>query len=224
MLRRADEMCRRRLKHEHTGDKRRANPTANARFAVANRVSADARLAQAELGPPRPDAFVSPRELEPEQQALYRAAVRGYLAEFGDRPGRAVDLGWQSHLPEAGVDLVADPGIALELPDGRRELRVLSFGSRARRPALDAVDRRVALVRTAEWASEQLTIVAADVIDCEVTRHTPDLATERPEAMAWITERTARVKELAADGRARAGADCAGCPFIAGCPQFRSAS
>jgi hypothetical protein len=37
----------------------------------------------------------------------------------------------------------------------------------------------------------------------------------------WINERTARVKELAADGRPRAGADCAGCPFIAGCPEFR---
>ncbi len=149
--------------------------------------------------------------------------MRGYLAEFGDRPGRAVDLGWQSHLPEAGVDLVADPGIALELPDGRRELRVLSFGARGRNASLlDAVSRRIALVRTAEWASEQLTIVAADVIDCEVTRHTPDLATERAEAMLWISERTARVKELAADGRANKGADCAGCPFIAGCPQFRS--
>src|SRR6185312_2632549 len=134
--------------------------------AVANRVSADARLAQAELGPPRPDAFVSPRELEPEQQALYRAAVQGYLSEFGDRPGRAVDLGWQTHLDEAGVDLVADPGIALELPDGRRELRVLLFGARSRGASLlDAVNRRVALVRTAEWAPDQLTIVAADLIE-----------------------------------------------------------
>jgi hypothetical protein len=39
-----------------------------------------------------------------------------------------------------------------------------------------------------------------------------------------VTERSALVKDLAADGRARAGSDCAGCPFIAGCPQFRSAS
>jgi hypothetical protein len=222
MLRRADQMCRRRLKHEHTGDKRSANPAATARFAVANRVSADARLAQTELGPPRPEAFVEPRDLEPEQQALYRAAVRGYLAEFGDRPGRAVDLGWQTHLADADVDLVGDPGIALELPDGRRELRVLSFGARVRNASLlDAVSRRVALVRTAEWAPDQLTIVAADLIDCEVTRDTPNLEEERAEARAWINVRTARVKELAADGRARAGADCAGCPFIAGCEQFR---
>jgi hypothetical protein len=222
LLRRADVMCRRRLKHEHTGDKRSANPAANARFAVSNRLSGDARLAQTELGPPRVEAFVEPRDLEPEQQALYRAAVQGYLLEFGDRPGRAVDLGWHTHVDDAGVDLIADPGIALELPDGRRELRVLSFGTRARGPALDAVDRRVALVRTAEWAPEQLTIVAADLIDCDVTRDTPELESERAEAIAWITERSALLKELAADGRAKAGSDCAGCPFIAGCPQFRS--
>jgi hypothetical protein len=222
LLRRAAVMCRRRLKHEHTGDKRSANPAANARFAVSNRLSADARLAQTELGPPRAEAFVDPRDLEPEQQALYRAAVQGYLAEFGDRPGRAVDLGWHTHIEEAGVDLVGDPGIALELPDGRRELRVLSYGTRARGPSLYDVDRRVALVRTSEWAPEQLTIVAVDLIDCAVTRDTPDLERERAEALTWIAERSALVKELAADGRARAGADCAGCPFIAGCPQFRS--
>jgi hypothetical protein len=222
LLRRAEVMCRRRLQHEHTGDKRSANPAANARFAVSNRLSADARLAQTELGPPRAEAFVEPRDLEPEQRALYRAAVQGYLAEFGDRPGRAVDLGWHTHLADVEVDVVGDPGIALELPDGRRELRVLSFGTRARGSLLDAVNRRVALVRTTEWAPEQLTIVACDLIDCDVTRDTPDLERERAEALAWITERSALVKELAADGRARAGADCASCPFIAGCEQFRS--
>jgi hypothetical protein len=222
LLRRADVMCRRRLKHEHTGDKRSANPAANARFAVSNRLSADARLAQTELGPPRAEAFVDPRDLEPEQRALYRAAVQGYLAEFGDRPGRAVDLGWHTHLAEADVDLVGDPGIALDLSDGRRELRVLSLGTRARGPLLDDVNRRVALVRTAEWAPDQLTIVACDLIDCDVTHDTPDLDRERAEALTWITERTAIVKALAADGRARAGSDCAGCPFIAGCDEFRS--
>jgi hypothetical protein len=222
MLRRAEEMCRRRLKHEHTGDKRSANPSATARFAVSNRLSADARLAQTELGPPRAEAFVEPRDLEPEQRALYRAAVQGYLAEFGERPGRAVDLGWHTHLADAEVDLVADPGIALDLPDGRRELRVLHLGSRYRAaPLLDAVNRRVALVRTAEWAPEQLTIVAADLIECEVSRETPDLVRDRAEAEEWINERVAIVKQLAADGRSRAGSDCSGCPFIAGCDQFR---
>ena len=89
---------------------------------------------------------------------------------------------------------------------------------------LDAVNRRVALVRTAAWAPDQLTIVAVDLIEQQVQRDTPDLARERADAMVWISERAERVKRLAADGRARAGADCAGCPFIAGCPQFGGAA
>ena len=79
-------------------------------------------------------------------------------------------------------------------------------------------------MRTAEWAPDQLTIVAVDLIERQVQRDTPDLGRERAEAMAWIGERVERVKQLAADGRARAGADCSGCPFIAGCEQFRGAA
>lgn len=222
MLKRADDMCRRRLAREHAGGKRNANKSADMRFAVSNRLSGDARLAQAELGPPRPEAFVEPTDLEPEQRALYRAAARGYLDAFGERPGRATDLGWQTHLTDVGVDLIADPGIALDLPDGRRELRVLHLGSRhPGTPLLEPVQRRVALVRTAEWAPDQLTIVAADVIEQELARDTPELARERDEALTWINARVEIVKALAADGRARAGSDCSGCAFIAGCDQFR---
>ena len=223
LLRRADAMCRRRLAREYAGGKRNANKGADARFAVSNRLHEDARLAQAELGPPRPEAFVDPTDLEPEQRALYRAATRGYLETFGERPGRAADLGWSTHLDDLGVDLVADVGLAIELPDGRRELRVLQLGTRhVGAPLLDHVQLRFGLVRTEEWAPDQLTIVAADVIERETERHTPELAPAREEARAWITERVELVQELAADGRARAGADCSGCPFIAGCDQFPS--
>jgi hypothetical protein len=222
MLRRANEMCRRRLAREYAGGKRLANKSADARFAVSNRLFEDAQLAQAELGPPRPEAFVNAKELEPEQRALYGAAVRGYLDAFGDRPGRTTDLGWSTHLADLGVDLVDRPGLALDLPDGRRELRVLHLGGRhLGAPLLDAVKRRVALVRTEEWAPDQMTIVAADVIEQELSRETPDLERERADALAWITQRVELVKELAADGRTKVGSDCSGCPFIAGCDRFR---
>jgi hypothetical protein len=223
LLRRADTMCRRKLAREYAGGTRNANRGADARFAVSNRLLEDARLAQAELGPPRPEAFVDPTDLEPEQRALYRAATRGYLETFGERPGRAADLGWSTHVEELDVDLVADFGLAIELPDGRRELRVLQLGTRhAGAPLLDHVQLRFGLLRTEEWAPDQLSIVAADVIEQENERHVPDLEPARADARAWITERVHLVQELAADGRARAGADCSGCPFIAGCDQFRS--
>jgi hypothetical protein len=221
MLRRADVMCRRRLAREYAGGKRNANKSADARFSVSNRLSEDARLAQTELGPPRPEAFVDPTDLEPEQRVLYRAATRGYLETFGDRPGLCTDLGWRTHLDDVGVDLVADIGIAIELPDGGRELRALHLGSRhPNAPLLDDAQLQFALVRTEVWAPDRLTIIAADVIERDTDCYEPDLPAARADARSWITERVELVQQLAADGRSRAGADCMGCPFIAGCDQF----
>jgi hypothetical protein len=218
MLRRVEDMCRRRLAREHAGGKRFANKGADARFAVGNRLVADARLAHHDAECVRAEAFVDPTELEHEQRHLYRAGVRGYLGRFADRPGRAVDLGWRTPLPQFGVDLVGDVGLALELPRGERELRILKLGGR--RPGialLDPVELRCALVRTEAWASSQLRIVVVDLIEQEQITHEPDLESERLEANAWMAERIELIKANAAHGRARAGADCNGCAFIAGC-------
>jgi hypothetical protein len=222
MLRRAETMCRRRLAKEHGGAKRRANKTADARFAVSNRLIEDAKLAHSDVDHLETTAFVEPRELEPEQIHLYRAAVQGYRAVFGDRPGRRVDLGWRTPLPELGVDLTGDPGLALERPDGSCELRVLKLGGRrVGASLLDPIELRCALVRTEMWAPDALHIVVADLLEHEVVEHTPDLAVERAEAHAWIADRVRLVQENAALGQAKSGSDCAWCPFIAGCEAFK---
>jgi hypothetical protein len=216
-LRLADEMCRRRLAREIHSGKRNANRTGDMRFAVSNRIEADARLAQAEAGSPRPEAFVEPLDLEPEQQALYRAAARGYLDAFGAGSAQVVDLGFRTALPELGVELSSNLGIAAELVDGGRELRKVLVGSRRDSLLFDPVDVRVALVRTEEWAPVQLDIVAVDVIEQRRALHAPDIETDRAEAHSWISDRVTRVLELAADARPRAGRDCQGCAFISGC-------
>jgi hypothetical protein len=216
-LRRADDMCRRRLAREVSGGKRRANQAGDMRFAVSNRLEADARLAQSELGPPRPEAFVEPRELEPEQRALYRAATRGYLDAFANTSARIAEPEWRTALPELGVELSSNLGLRAELDDGGRELRKVLVGARRDAKLLDPVDVRVALVRTEEWAPVQLDIVVVDVIEQRRTTHTPDLEADRAEAHAWIAQRVALVLELAADARPQAGRDCQGCAFISGC-------
>ncbi|MGH8977017.1 MAG: hypothetical protein ACRDV7_02990 [Acidimicrobiia bacterium] len=218
MLRRADDLCRRRLAREYEGGKPRANRVADARFAVANRLVADARLAHAEADGVRAEAFVEPRELEPEQQALYRAGVRGYLSEFGHRPGRSTDLGWRTTIEQHGVELICDPGLALERPDGGREVRILKLGGRRTgAPLLDSVELRCVLLRTEVFAPEQLIVVASDLIEQESVTHVPDLAVERAEAAQWVAERIAVIMRHARDARPRAGNDCNGCAFVAGC-------
>jgi hypothetical protein len=216
-LRLADEMCRRRLAREVHSGKRNVNRTGDMRFAVSNRIEADARLAQAENGPPRSEAFVAPHDLEPEQQALYRAAKRGYLDAFGGLGARVVDLGFRSALPDLGVELSSNLGIAAELDDGGRELRKVLVGARRDAKLLDPVDVRVALVRTEEWAPVQLEIVAVDVIEQRRATHSPDLEADRSEAHEWIAARVERVLELASDPRPQVGRDCQGCAFISGC-------
>ncbi len=216
-LRRADDMCRRRLAREVNGGKRRANQAGDMRFAVSNAIEADARLAQSELGPPRAEAFVEPRELEPEQQALYRAARQGYLDAFANGSARIAEPEWRTALPELGVELSSNLGLRAELDDGGRELRKILVGSRRDAKLLDPVDLRVALVRTEEWAPVQLEIVVVDVIEQRRTTYTPDLDAERAEAHVWIAQRVALVLELAADARPQAGRDCQGCAFISGC-------
>jgi hypothetical protein len=187
------------------------------RFAVSNRVEADARLAQTECGPPRAEAFVEPRDLDLEQRALYRAAARGYLGEFGAVAARAVDLGFRTKLGELGAELVSNPGVAVEREDGGHELRKLLVGARRDGSLLDDVDVRLNLVRTAEWARDDLAIVAVDLIEQRRTEYRAHLERERALAHEWIAERVALVLELAADGRPRAGRDCQGCAYIAGC-------
>jgi hypothetical protein len=216
-LRRADDMCRRKLAREVHGGKRYANKAGDMRFAVSNRIEADARLAQAEPGAPRAEAFVEPGELEPEQRALYRAAARGYLDAFSGTEARIVDLGFRTALPELGVELSSNLGLAAELDDGGRELRKILVGARRETKLIDEIDVRIALVRTEEWAPVQLDIVAVDVIEQRRAAHAPDIETDRAEAHSWISDRVTRVLELAADARPRAGRDCQGCAFISGC-------
>jgi hypothetical protein len=214
-------MCRRRLAREIHSGKRNVNKTADMRFAVSDRVKADARLAQAEYGPPRPEAFVEPRDLEPEQRSLYRAAARGYLDEFGHGDAVVVDLGFRTAMPALDVELSSDIGVAAEYGDGSPELRKVLVGARRDAPLLDPVDVRIALVRTEEWAPTDLEIVAVDVIEQRSARHRPELERERADAHEWLVARIARVLELASDARPRAGRDCQGCAYIAGCTEHQ---
>jgi len=217
-LRRAEELCRRRLALETAGQY--GNRSSDARFGVPNRVAADVRLAHTDFGPPDTRAFVVPGELLPEQQRVYGAAVSGYLALFGDEPGRAADLGFETVLEELEVRLVGDIGVALDTDDGCevRVLRVVEPG----RPLIDDADLRFTIVRAAAWAAGRpLRLVAADVLNVQRADLVVDVEAELPDARAWVDERVAVVRELVADPQPRAGVHCLGCGFVSGCKAHR---
>jgi hypothetical protein len=220
-LRKAESMCRRKLAHEVRGGKKRANKVADMRFAVSNRIEADAALAHTVIESVRAEAFVEPIELEPEQVALYRAARKGYLAVFGAEPAVTVKLERTTQLPDLGIELVGNPGLAVERADGTGELRRLRVGGR---PALDAVDVHFTLLRTEAWETKSMEIISVDLISLVDDRHSPNLGIDRAESHEWLATRAETIQMLAGDERARAGSDCLGCPFIAGCSEHEGAS
>jgi hypothetical protein len=216
-LRRAGAMCRRRLAREHAG--LHGNWSPPVRFAVANRLVEDARVAHAELRAPRLTDFPSPSELFVEQQILYRAAAGGYVTLFADRPALAVTVdAWETELPDLEVRLVGSLGLALEDRHGAPELRSLQLGRAGNRPLIDDAERRVIVVRAAAWVGTRtLRLVVVDLLAGEVVEEELDVAAALPEAMEWISARVAVVREEAADPVPKAGADCRGCPFVPGC-------
>ena len=213
MLRRADDMCRRRLAREHAGGKRIANRTADARFAVVEppRRGRPARARRARAAAPggvRRPARARARAA----RALPGRGARATSPQFGDRPGRAADLGWRTQLadarrrprrptpasrssfPTAAASCACSSSAAAAAArrcSTRSSCASRSCAPRSGRPTqLD--DRR----RRPHRAGARVT-------------HVPDLARERAEAPR--VDRRARrssIAALAADGRPRAGADC----------------
>lgn len=215
LLRRAEDMCPRRLHHHHSGA-RATSPPATAAFAVANRIVGDAELWHRAGGDGT--AFPEPTDLEPEQRAVYAAAGRSYLRRFGTTRVSVHDLGWSNELPDPGVRLVGRIGLAVTDPDDRPEIRILrTTGDIGPRSLLDDVDLRFALLRTTDWAPESLRIVAADLIADRTVEYDLD-ADDRAGAHAWLVEQLAVIHERADRDRARPGRDCGSCPCIPGCP------
>ena len=220
LLRWADTMCPRRLEGMHRD--RRGNRPPDVRFRVANRVFDSARLAHLELAVPSAAAFSANAGLEPEEQAVYDAAGRWYVALFGDRPVRAVDLDeWESPVEAIGVRLVGPGGLPVEDAAGRREVRILRVGPR--RPVtgdpLESIEGRFAVMRAADWAAGgRLRLCVADLVqgalvECEVD---VDEVLER-ELRPWLAERVAVIRERATRPTPRPGLECGQCRYVAGC-------
>jgi hypothetical protein len=220
-LRQAEQTCRRRLASECHN--RHGNWGSGARFEVGNRVVGDARLAHTEFGPPERRAFVVPRELTPEQQRVYEAAVAGYLALFGAEPARTIDVGFETVLDDPPARLVGDIGLAVETERGC-VVRVLRIGERGYgQRLLDETDLRFTTLRAASWVGDhgRLEIVVAELLNLGAETFTIDIEAELGPTREWARDRVAAIEVLAADDRPQPGHDCLGCKFVAGCIAHR---
>jgi hypothetical protein len=82
---------------------------------------------------------------------------------------------------------------------------------------LDPVTVNVALLRTEAWAPDRLRIVAVDLIDQHDSEYDAHLPDDRDAAREWLAQRVAVVRARADKQAPRAGVDCLGCRFVAGC-------
>jgi hypothetical protein len=220
LLRWADTMCPRRL--AGLSEDKRGNRAPDVRFRVANRVFESARLAHIDLSVPSPEAFSAGVGLEPEEATVYEAAARWYLALFGERAVRAVDLDdWESTIEEIGVRLVGPGGLPVEDAQGCREVRILHVGVRRTEPGdpLESIDGRFAVLRAAEWAAgSSLRLAVADLVGGALVEREIDVDhVLETELRPWLAARVAVIRERAADPTPRPGLECARCPYVAGC-------
>jgi hypothetical protein len=218
-LRRAEELCPRRVSFEYHN--RRSNRTASARWRVSNQLAEHARVAHVELGPPARAAFTPLPMLVPEEQRVYDAAVHWYFQLFGDRAVRSVDADeWETHVPELGIRLVGQAGLAVEDADGGAELRLLSVGGAfpdAGDP-LGPIEARFALLRRAEWLTgRSVRLVHADLLYGALLEQEVAADVALDELRPWLRERVDAVRARIARPLPRPGLECGRCRFVAGC-------
>jgi len=220
LLRRADEMCRRRLAHEYESGSK-PSKLGDAAFEVSNRLIADAITWHRGAVAPE-HGFPEPTDLEPEQRELYRAASRGYLRMFGDAVADVHDLGWSTDLVDVGVRLVGPVGIPALVADGTQELRILRMSAPPH--VIDGIDIRFLILRAAEWAHESLRIVAVDLLEDRSVEYAIDVVSQLAEAREWLAARVDVIRERAHPRHTKAGRDCRDCPCLPGCPQITRAT
>ena len=205
-------MCPRLLHHEHFSG-RVLSALGDGPFEVAARLTEEARTwhqanVRAEHG------FPDPTDLEPEQCAVYRVAAGEYVRRFGDEDVDVHDLGWLTEFPEFGVRLAGQVGITVVGADDRHEVRVLRLASR---DLLDDVDMKFTILRTAQWATSTLHIVAVDLLHGDSAEYDLNIEAHLGDARAWLEERVELIRTRSDWHRPVVGSDCRNCKCVPGC-------
>ncbi len=175
--------------------------------------------------------FVPPGDLEPEEQALFRAAADGYLAIFGDQAVRSLDHGCHRPTPSArrGLEIGGAVDLLVESDDGAIELRQLELWRRPLEPdPLDAPEIRLAVLRLlrplAALGAATLQVTHADVLAHVQTTRAVDLVGERDALVAWFDDRVAHLRRSIESAPPSPGSICGMCDWVHRCPAMRPPS
>ncbi len=219
-------MCGRRLQRSVEGGERSSDPVNRSRMRDA--FLAAARQAHAELRAPNASHFERiGAELEPEERTVLERAAFSYVQLFGARRAEYVDHGLDEPTVSRRLGLRLGGWVDLTVvgEDGTRELRQFDLWN-GRAPNADPLELdpvKAAVLRLAQWASDTpLRVIWADLVWGTVFERVVDVSAELDELRGWLDGRVAIVRDRIAVAEARSGPDCAGCTFVAACPEHPS--
>lgn len=228
LLRRADDLCPRRLDREQRAQRaEEGNRDPVNRGRVRDAFLEGARTAHARFPRVGDGAWPAPVGLTPEEVRVHEQAVHWYRLLFGDREVELHDhdLTRPTELPGDDVRLGGWVDLTVVGADGRRELRQLDFWGRAApRDLLDDWGVRLAVLRLDEWARDEPLVVSwTDLLHGVRVEEEIDPVGARAAARTALDERMATLRARSATEEALHGADCGTCAFHKGCPEFPSA-
>lgn len=223
LLRRAEEMCPLRVRHEYRGT--RGNWGGNVRYRVRQSIVSQARVAHAEMRAAEARHFEALPTLLPEEVRRFDDAAAAYVELFADSPARTIELDeWETVDEARDIRLVAGVDLLLEDAEGAPEIRTLDLDpwSTPAEPAQDPGVRFALLRVVDEVGGGPVRIRSANlrdgVIDYDVT---VDIDESRDGIGAWLDERLSIVRAIESDGTPRPSMECGRCKFVSRCGAHR---
>jgi hypothetical protein len=224
LLRRADDLCARRLAREMDGPRGSHDPLHRARLRDA--FLARARDLHATVHAPTAGDFVGAGDdLEAEEQLVLAQAARWYAVMFADRAVRYHDHGLEHPSPSRrrGVRIGGWVDLAVVGADGAKEYRHLDLwaGRPPDNEPLDLETVRVAVLRLRRWVGDDpLRVVWADLLRGDLREQTVRLGGEDDldPLVDWFDERLDLARARAAEPLPTMGDDCRTCRHVALCP------
>ncbi len=217
LLRRAGDLCARRLAADYSGAPGSGDPVNRARLRSAFLDAA--RAVHADGGAPDCRRLRAPRHLEPEERAVFEQAAGWYEQLYGTRPVRVHlhDCDTPTVSARRGVRIGGWVDLTVEGEDGLRELRQLDLWD-GRRPVDDPLELEsvwVAVLRLARWAGDEPLLVSwTDLLRGDRCERLVRVADELPGLVERFDARLEVVRTRSAAPAAVAGGDCGRCRYL----------
>jgi hypothetical protein len=219
LLRDAPELCPRRVALDFADEGGAQDNVSRAR--LRSPFLDAARAAHGDGGPMHRDAFRTPEDLEPEEQAVFAHAARWYAALYGTREVTTYLHDCDRPTERRGVRVGGWVDLTVVGADGTKELRQLDLW-RSRAPRDDPLELAsvwLAVLRLRPWVGDgELLVSWADLVGGTRCERVVDLGREIDALRTRFEEHLETLRARADRDDPRPGAGCGQCRHLGKCP------